>query len=121
LLSADLHQLHVAADDRERRLQVVDDAGEEAPDGRQPVLVLARLARELEADRGRRVRGDEHEELAVLVVEAGQIALVVERDRAERLPLAPLRAERRAPPSGRTRRARSSRRSRRADLVGLAS
>ena len=67
-----LHQLHVAADDGERRLEVVDDAREQAPDRRQPLLALARLARELEADRRRRVRGDELEERAVLVGEAAR-------------------------------------------------
>src|SRR5579871_6480814 len=64
-----LHELHVAADDGERRLEVVDDARQEAPDRREALLALARLARELEHDGRRRVRGDELEELAVLLGE----------------------------------------------------
>ena len=61
------HELHVPADDGERRVQVVDDAGEEAADGGEPLLALALQARAEEAHRGGRVGGDETEEGAIVL------------------------------------------------------
>ena len=59
LLKDELHELDVPAHDGKRRLEVVDDARQEAPDRREALLVLARLAGELKADGRRRVGRDQ--------------------------------------------------------------
>src|ERR1019366_599119 len=83
----------VPADDGQRRLEIVDDAGEETPDGREALLALARLAGELQANGGGGVGGDELEELAVFLREGAPAALVVDGDGAHGRLLLPLEGD----------------------------
>ena len=59
-------------------------ARQQPADRREALFALVLLARHLQANRGRCVRGDELEQRAVLAGEALRVAFVVERDRAHR-------------------------------------
>ena len=72
------HELHVAAGDRQRRLQVVHDAAQHSPDRGESVFGLALLSSQTGRDGCAGLPGDQGEELQVGLVEASRHALLIE-------------------------------------------